>query len=53
MVDAEMNSRSEARAFVGYEAVLRDWRGEFTRIGVELGFEWPIGLEAAAADIDG
>ena len=51
VVDAERGSRGSRRAFVSYEALLRDWRTVVRRVGRELSIEWPApspALDAAA-----
>lgn len=53
MLDAERGTRGIARAVVSYDGLLQDWRGTMARAGVRLGLDWPAGLEAPAAGIDG
>jgi hypothetical protein len=38
---AERFTRGQARTFVAFDRVLADWRGEFTRMGRQLGLNWP------------
>lgn len=38
---AEKFTRGQPRSFVAYDRLLADWRAEFTRIGRQLGVEWP------------
>ena len=49
---AEKFTRGERRGFVAFDALLRDWRTEFARLGRQLGLEWPD-WQRAAAQIDG
>lgn len=50
LLDAERATRGTPRAFVSYEALLEDWRGEIGRIGSALGLALvPAG---ATADMD-
>lgn len=52
MLAAEAYSRDLPRAFVGYDALLADWRRETARMEAELGEPLPALTEAAAAEID-
>jgi glycosyltransferase involved in cell wall biosynthesis len=49
---AEKFTRGQARAFVAFDAVLADWRGEFARMGRQLGVDWPE-WQRADREIDG
>lgn len=48
---AEKFTRGEFRTFVAFDAVLADWRTEFTRMGQQLGLVWSH-WERAAGEID-
>lgn len=50
LLDAERATRGMPRAFVSYEALLEDWRGEIGRIGNALGVA--LAQTAAATEID-
>ncbi len=52
MLSAEAHSRDLPRAFVGYDALLSDWRGEAARIEAAHGAPLPRLDDAAAAEID-
>ncbi len=52
MLAAEAYTRDLPRAFVGYDAVLADWRTQVERIEAALGGPLPALDEAAAAEID-
>lgn len=53
MLAAEAYTRDLPRAFVGYEALLADWRREAKRIEAAHGAPLPKLTKAAAAEIDG
>jgi len=53
MLAAEAYSRDLPRAFVGYDALLTDWRAEVARMEAALGGPLPALTEAAAREIDG
>lgn len=53
MLAAEAHSRDLPRAFVGYDALLADWRAETARIEAAHGAPLPALTAAAAAEIDG
>ena len=52
MLAAEAYSRDLPRAFVGYEALLNDWRGQVTRIETAHGAPLPKMTKQAARQID-
>jgi hypothetical protein len=52
MLAAEAYSRDLRRAFVGYDALLADWRSEVARAEAALGAPLPALTEAAALEID-
>lgn len=52
LLEAERTSRHIPRAFVSYEALLADWRGEIERIRQGLADAVPPATVAAARDID-
>jgi hypothetical protein len=52
MVAAVMNTHDLPRVFVGYDALLADWRGELGRIAAALGCPSPARDPAAAAQAD-
>jgi glycosyltransferase involved in cell wall biosynthesis/GT2 family glycosyltransferase len=53
VVDAERGSRGQARGFLTYDTLLADWRAAMVKVGKDLGFAWPRGIEEAGAEIDG
>lgn len=53
MLAAEAYTRDLPRAFVGYDALLADWRAEVARIEAAHGAPLPKLTEAAARKIDG
>lgn len=53
MVAAVMSTQDLPRVFVGYDALLADWRGEVGRIEAVLGWPFPARDPAAAAEADG
>lgn len=53
VVDSVVSTTSATRVVVFYEDLLRDWRSVATRLAENLGLVWPVGLDAAAAAIDG
>jgi len=52
VLDAEYASRSVPRAFVTMAELLDNWRGCLQGIATKLGIDWPVGIDAAAPDID-
>lgn len=52
MLAAEAGSRGLKRAFVDYDALLADWRGEVARIETAHGAPLPALTDTAAAEID-
>jgi hypothetical protein len=48
---AEKYTRGHKRAFVAFDRLLSDWRGELTRIANQLAIAWPR-FEAAGGEID-
>ena len=48
---AERATRGRPRAFLAYDALLDDWRGETARIAGQLGLVWPRTPDEAAGDI--
>lgn len=53
MIAAVTNTHDLPRVFVGYDALLADWRGEAGRIEAALGCPSPARDPAAAAEADG
>ena len=53
MLEAEFHSRGLPRALLFYEDLLADWRGVLGAAAAKAGIIWPIGLDAAAAHLDG
>ncbi|MBL8554821.1 MAG: hypothetical protein JNL41_11130 [Phenylobacterium sp.] len=53
MLAAEAYTRDLPRAFVGYDALLADWRAEVKRIEAALGGPLPNLTDAGAQEIDG
>ncbi|WP_103174557.1 sulfotransferase [Paracoccus sp. SY] len=51
VLDAEADTRGEARCFTNYEALLTDWRTTVTAIGDRLGLDWPRDVDTAAAQV--
>ncbi len=52
VLDAEAATRGKPRAFIAYDALLENWRGEVERLAKSLDLEWPRGVDDAADDID-
>lgn len=52
VLDAERASRGLDRAFVSYQRLLQDWRGEIDALGTVLGIEWPRWSGTAQAEVD-
>ncbi|MEO7934889.1 MAG: glycosyltransferase [Dokdonella sp.] len=48
---AEKFTRGQPRTFVAFEKMLANWRDEFTRMGRQLGIDWP-NEQCAGAKID-
>jgi hypothetical protein len=53
MLAAEAYTRDLPRAFVGYDALLADWRGEVAKIEAAHGAPLPKLTAAAATEVDG
>lgn len=51
VLEAERHTRGQARAFISYDALLGDWRGQVESLGARLGLDWPVPFEQAAAQI--
>lgn len=51
-LEAERNSRGIPRITVSFDALLRDWREEASRISRALHVQWPVQIEEASPDID-
>jgi len=51
-LEAELHTRGHRRAFVCFDALLRDWRGELARTARELAVTWPVPFDHAAAALD-
>lgn len=51
-LDAEATTRDMPRAFVEWDAFLKDWRPEADRIATELDVHWPRLSDFAAAEVD-
>lgn len=49
---AEWHSRGCTRAFVTFDDLLNDWRGEMRRVAQTLGLNWEPALHQAANEID-
>ncbi len=45
-------SEGYRRVFVTYDQLLADWRGTAGRVAVELGIQWPRGLDTADGEIE-
>jgi hypothetical protein len=52
MLEAERNTRALPRAVIGYDDLLRDWRGCMMRAGRAAGIAWPSGANHDRPDID-
>lgn len=52
VLQAEYDTRSMERVFVGYDDLLSHWPREVDRIGAVLDIEWPRHPREAAAEID-
>lgn len=52
VLDAEQVSRGAPRAFVSYEAIVKEWRPCLQRIGKTLSLSWPRSFDEAEADVD-
>lgn len=52
MLAAEAYTRDLPRAFIGYDGLLADWRGEIARIEAALGAPLPNMTEGSAAEIE-
>ena len=50
MLRTEQQSRDSARVFVGYDALLADWRGQLARVGQRLGIAGLDAVDAGAAE---
>ncbi|MFM9859514.1 glycosyltransferase [Pseudoxanthobacter sp. M-2] len=51
MLEGEANTRAVPRLFVPYDDLLADWRAVAGRVGEHLAVTWPVGPDAAAAEI--
>ncbi len=52
LIDAERDTRGYPRAFITYEALLRDWRRTMSRVSRKLGLEWPRPISSASPEVD-
>ncbi|MCB1463565.1 MAG: glycosyltransferase [Nitratireductor sp.] len=52
VLDAERESRNAPRAIVDYDSLLSDWRGCLADLDSDLGIDWPVAIDKAAAQID-
>lgn len=52
VLDAESATRGLQRAFVCYEDLLSDWRGQVRRMGEEIGVKWPRWSVEAEVEVD-
>jgi len=52
VLDAELETRSKPRAFVDWNAFLRDPRGALGRIGKQLRLDWPRWSDASLTEVD-
>lgn len=52
LAEAERHTRGRRRAFLSFDKLLADWRSKMRRVGDQLAFAWPAGLEANAPAID-
>lgn len=51
VIDSERDTRRFSRAFITYEALLRDWRRTMSRAARELGLVWPNKASAVSAEV--
>jgi hypothetical protein len=47
---AERTTRDYKRSFIGYDNLLRDWRGTVDKIGQDIGVNWP--RQSPASDVE-
>ncbi|MEH6518551.1 MAG: hypothetical protein V7742_17880 [Halioglobus sp.] len=52
VLECERDTRGMRRSQMCYEALLADWQAEFSRVGGELEFDWPVSLEVAGPQVD-
>src|SRR5207253_11297080 len=52
VLEVERETRGQARCFVAYEDLLRDWRSVAARLAEELDFAWPKFTHAAEVRVD-
>ncbi|WP_091735159.1 sulfotransferase family protein [Phenylobacterium immobile] len=52
MLAAEAHSRGLPRAFLGYDALLADWRSEVAKVEIAIGAPLPALTDTAAREID-
>ncbi|MFT6288917.1 MAG: hypothetical protein ACJA09_003683, partial [Alcanivorax sp.] len=52
VLECERDTRDTLRSSMCYEALLADWHTEFSRVGRELEFAWPISLAVAEPNVD-
>ena len=50
-LEAEHDTRGRRRAFVCFDELLADWRGELARAAHTVGIAWPVKSDDAAAEI--
>lgn len=51
-LEAEKNSRGQARIWLSYDALLADWRGVINTVQNQHSIQFPIGLDEVATEID-
>lgn len=52
LCEAERATRGMPRCVIRYDAMLRDWRMEFSQAGQALGLEWPVEFNEVSEQID-
>lgn len=52
MLEAEYQTRGQARVFVSYEHLISNWQKTVDSIGQTLNLDWPFGLANVAHEID-
>lgn len=52
VTEAERETRGQRRAFLSYEGLLADWRGETARVAAQTGLSWPDTSESTARAVD-
>ena len=52
VLDAEHETRGFQRAFLSYEELLHNWREAMSRVGTDLGIEWPQPMHEAAVQVE-